>query len=358
MTDSVYPYSIDEMFSAMGVGSLDKALSNNIYGINILQNPGMYKSNKDQQGYTFMTRPQLNLQKDNLRNYRELYPLLNEDPNSLAKAIRILLDPRVGVGYKYRLNGKDFTMPASYSAVVDPFNCFIPLITNNIVNISGWPDLVMDTSASEPGLHKQVFVLPNGIVQNYGDYDLSLTLQNISGDPSSVLFHAWLHYMGAIKMGKMLPYHDHIVKDRLDFTTRIYRVVLDERKRNVTKIFACIAGFPTSAPTSMFADYNRETPFSEQTKEFNIRLKCMGFVAYDPLLIRHFNKTVSMFKLEMEDGLREYSMTLLDHGRYRENNHRAYPRINPDTMAMEWWVDGSGEGSETESVDTGESSYV
>src|SRR5574344_1401956 len=78
MADTVYPQSLDSIFSASGVGSLDKALTNTIYGLDYQQNRAMTKSNRDQQGYVFMTRPQLNLQKDNLRNYRELYPLLDE----------------------------------------------------------------------------------------------------------------------------------------------------------------------------------------------------------------------------------------------------------------------------------------
>lgn len=335
---SILPYPLDDLFRSVGVGSLDRALANNIYGINHMQNPGMVKANKDLQGYTFMTRPQLNLQKDNIRNYRELYPLLNEDPNSLAKGIRMILDPRLGAGYRYKtLNGWG-EVPPIYSNVVDNNNAFIPMVTNNLVSISGWPDETMTTRSTDPGLHKQVFVTADGIARHYGEYDLSINLQNVAGDPMSILLHTWLHYMGAIKEKKMYPYHDHILGDRLDYASRVYRVVLNEYKTHVTKIFACIGGFPTSNPTGMFADSNRETPFSEQTKEISFRFKCMGFVAYDPLLIIHFNRTVEMFNSSMKQEYRDTDMVLLSQRNLRQFNHRAYPRIDPDTMEMQWWV--------------------
>ena len=342
MTDSIYPGSIDTLFSAMGVGSLDKALVNNIYGINHMQNPGMVKANKDHQGFLFMTRPQLNLQPDNLRNYRELYPLLDNDPKSLAKAIRMLLDPRIGKGYTYPKpgGGKGYVTPQK-SVLMDNENAFIPMITNNIINVSGWPDEVMTTRSTEPGLHNQVFVSADGMVRNYGEFDLTINVQNVSGDPTSALLHTWLHYMTALKEGRMVPYFDHIVGDRIDYFTRVYRIVLNEQKTHVTKIFACIAGFPTSNPTGMFADYNRETPFSEQTKEISFRVKCMGFIAYDPLLIFHFNTTVGIFKPSMRDKYRDSDMVKLSPNELRTYNHRAYPRIEPDTMEMQWWVERS-----------------
>lgn len=339
MTESVFPGTIDSLFSAMGVGSLDKALVNNIYGINHMQNPGMVKSNRDHQGYVFMTRPQLNLQPDNIRNYRELYPLLNNDPKSLAKAIRMLLDPRIGRGYTYpKPGGGRAKIQGTRSVLMDDLNAFIPMVTNNIVSISGWPDVVMETTSTDPGLHNQVYSFADGMVRHYGEYDLSVNLRNVSGDPASLMLHIWLHYMTGIKEGKMMPYWDHIVGDRIDYQSRIYRVVLNEHKTHVTKIFSCIAGFPTSSPTGMFADFNNTSVFSEATKELSFRFKAMGFVAYDPLLIKHFNDVVEAFNPHMLETHRSSSMIKLEQKNKHLYNHRAYPRIDPETMEMQWWV--------------------
>lgn len=338
MSETIFPYSTDSVFRSMGVGSLDRAMADMLYGINHMQNPGMYKSNRDQQGYVFCTRPQLNMQLDNIRNYPRLFPLLDENPRSLAKYVRMLLDPRLGTGYTVMRKGQPITIPPTYSALLDNELAFIPVLTNATKTISGWNDEVLQTKESDPGLLKQVFVMPDGSPVMNGSLDLSFSVQNTAGDPLSLILFAWTHYIGAIRMKMMYPYFDNIIHDRCDFHSRTYRIVLNEPKTHVTKIFANVYGFPTSNPTGMFADFNAETPFSEQTKEITFHMKGAGMISYDPRLIYHFNRTVCMFNYAMEDSMRETEMFLLPQQDLRNYNFRAYPRINPSTMAMEWWV--------------------
>ena len=78
----ILPYSLDDLFASTGVGSLDKAIGNNLYGINHRQTATPVPSNKDTYGLTFFVRPQLNLQTDNIRNVRQFYPLLTENETS------------------------------------------------------------------------------------------------------------------------------------------------------------------------------------------------------------------------------------------------------------------------------------
>lgn len=340
MTESIFPHSVDSLFTTSSVGSLDRALANNLYGINHTQTPGMVSSNRDHQGYLFMTRPQLNLQVDNLRNIRELYPLLTGNPDSLGRYIRMLLDPRLGVGYRYK-KGKDKYgfIPPLTCPLIDNNNCFIPFITNNLISCSGWPDETIQTHNSDAGLYKQVFTTAEGVVRHFGNWDLTLNIQNIMGDPASLMLHTWLHYMSAVKEGRMDPYHDYILNDRLDYNTRIYRLVVDHKKEKVTKIMACIAGFPTSNPTGMFGDFNRDLPFSTQTKELSVRINCTGFVVYDPLLVKTFNQSVGIFNTAMRsDKVRETNMIRLSRKNRSSFKNRVYPRIDPDTMDLEWWV--------------------
>ena len=65
--------SLDDYFQSTPIGSVDKAIGNNLFGINHRQIPGLVPSNKDIYGFTFFTRPQLNLQTDNIRNERRFY---------------------------------------------------------------------------------------------------------------------------------------------------------------------------------------------------------------------------------------------------------------------------------------------
>lgn len=338
MSDPISPYSLDQIYTASSVGSLDKALANNIYGLNNTQLPGFLASNRDNQGLIFVTRPQLNLQKFNIRNVRELYPLLTEDPRSLAKAMRMILDPRIGAGYTIHRRGKSSHVPPTSSYMVDNDQAFIPFLTNNAISSSGWPDMRLNTSTSDPGLFKQVVVLPDDALRNYGENDITINLQNTKGDPVTLMSFVWIFYMKAVKLNYLAPYFDYLFNNRRDFDTRIYRVVLDQNKDYVTKILASGPGFPVSCSIGMFGDFNRATPFSEQTSEISVTFKTVGSFFIDPLIVAHFNRVVQMFCVSMRDDKRAGSMVKLSKFEQATFRHRCYPRIDETTMAFEWWV--------------------
>ena len=98
MSDPINPinaYTLDDYFQSTPVGSVDRAIGNNLYGINHRQVAGMVPINKDLYGLTFFVRPQLNLHSNNVRNLRLLYPLLNKNTNSIQRFTRCTLDPRL-----------------------------------------------------------------------------------------------------------------------------------------------------------------------------------------------------------------------------------------------------------------------
>ena len=68
MSQFKIPYSLDDLFSTMPLGSVERAEVNNLYGINHRQINAALPMNKDVQGLTFFVRPQLNLLQDNIRN--------------------------------------------------------------------------------------------------------------------------------------------------------------------------------------------------------------------------------------------------------------------------------------------------
>lgn len=338
MSEPIFPYSLDKIFAASSVGSLDKALANNIYGLNNTQLPGFLSSNRDNQGYLFITRPQLNMQKMNIRNLREMYPLLTDDPNSLAKAIKMILDPRIGAGYTIHRSGKSHHVPPTSCNFVDNEQAFIPFITNNAISSSGWPDIRMNTSTSDPGLLKQVVILPDGAARNYLENDITVNFQNTKGDPITLMCYVWIHYMSAVKQNLLSPYFDYILNNRRDFDCRAFRIVLDQNKEYVTKIISTGPGFPVSANIGMFGDFNRETPFSEQTKEISVNFKFVGSFFGDPLQIMHFNRIVGFFNPSMTEQNRLKSMVCLKKAELPTFRHRCYPFIDIDTLEFQWWV--------------------
>lgn len=332
--ETVTKISLDDYFQSTPVGSIDKAIGNNLFGINHRQVPGAVPSNKDTYGLTFFVRPQLNLQADNIRNARIFYPLLSENSLTIQRFIRTTLDPRLMTGYTF---GSD-KIPAIKCPMVDELQAFIPILTNNLNAISGWPDIVAPTFTSKPGLYNEVYSQVDGITRNFEAFDIDATFRNTRGDPILYMFYVWMHYSAMVFEGKLMPYVDFITENEIDYNTRIYRLVLDQNRNIVKKIAATGVSFPISAPTGSFFDYNVDKPFNDQNKDISVRFKCLGVDYQDDILIKEFNMTVAIFNSSMADGVRDSTMVLLKKKTAHMFNNRGYPRINPTTNEMEWWV--------------------
>jgi hypothetical protein len=340
--DSIVPHTLDDYFQSSSIGSVEQSIGNNLYGINHRQIPSMVPMNKDSYGLTFFVRPQLNFQSDNIRNYRLLYPLLTDNTISIQRFVRATLDPRLLYGYG---QGKTKT-PAIKCPIVDNTNAFIPVLTNNLNSISGWPDTVAPTFSSKEGLYGEVYSQVDGIVRNYGAFDIDATFRNTKGDPIVYMFYAWLHYMSMVYEGLMVPYPDFIIENEIDYNTRIYRLVLDSEKRYVTKIAATGVSFPVSIPLGQFFDFNKDKPYNDQSSDITIRFRCLGAQYQDDILVKEFNATVALFNPDMKDGKRDASMMKITTRIATEMNeplmlfrlnNRGYPRISPNNYELEWW---------------------
>lgn len=333
-SESLVLHSLDEYFQSTPIGSLDKAIGNNLYGLNHQQINGQVPSNRDTYGMTFFVRPQLNLQTDNVRNVRQFTPLLSANPLSLQAFVRGMLDPRIGDGYQFNA----LTVPPRPNPFVDNNNAFISVCTNNLNSVSGWPDLVAPTHTSARGLFNEEYTMIDGLTRNMETFDLDVSFRNTRGDVLLYMFYIWLHYASAVFKGDLVPYMDYITENMIDYNTRIYRLVLDQQKERVVKIGACGAAFPVSVPVGSFLDYNKEKVYSDQNKDITVRFRCMGMDIMDDILVKEFNATVVIFNPSMDDSVREKSMVHVPRILLGSFNNRGYPRINPDNNNLEYWV--------------------
>jgi hypothetical protein len=335
MADTTFvPHSLDDYFQSTPLGSIDKAIGNNLYGVNHRQTPTVVPSNKDMYGLTFFVRPQLNMQLDNIRNVRQFSSLTASSVRTIQQFVKTTLDPRLIAGYKF----KNTQVPTISCPMVDNANAFIPILTNNLNSISGWPDVVAPTTASKPGLYNESQAMVDGITRNYETFDIDASFRNTRGDPILFLFYIWLHYSSFVFEGKLVPYLDFITENEIDYNTRIYRLVLDKERNKVTKIAATGAAFPISIPTGSFFDYNADKPFNDQNKDMTIRFKCMGVDYQDDITVFEFNQTVGIFNVSMRDGSRDRDMVKIPKSLLPLFNNRGYPRINQDTYELEWWI--------------------
>lgn len=326
--------AIDRVLQASPVGPVSTAIGDTFFGINHRQTPTAIQINKDFFGLTFFTRPMLNLTTENIRAIRQFTPLLTTKAESIQRIIRCILDSRLGGG-----PGGDGTSPNITSPFVDNQQAFIPVLSNHLLSISGWPDVNLPTMTSQAGAYKEEFSMADGVTANYSSYDINATFRNLPGDPITLLFLVWVHYASLVYQGLIVPYPEMIIQNEIDYQTRIYRLVLDSTKTYVKKIAACGAAFPLSSPIGASFNVDHGSPINSSNDQITIPFRAMGAMYQDDILIDEFNKTVAMFNSEMGDDSRASAYQQIPIAALNIFNNRGYPYINPNTYVLEWWVD-------------------
>ena len=319
--------TLNDVFKSTPLGNYKSSIGTALYGINHRQTPGRVPINQDGYGLTLMTRPQLNMSTGNLRALRQFIPLLTVNETSIPRMIRKLLDPRLASG-----DGK-LDCP-----LMDDKCAFIPILSNHMLSSSGWPDPFVEVHTSKPGVYKETFSIVDGVVEQYHSFDISTTFRNMLGDPITALVYVWCLYMAAVFRGDMVPYPDFIAYNEIDYNTRIYRLVLDRTKRFVQKIACTGAAFPKNVPLGQAFNFEHDHPINSANDQIGIQWQANGVCYQDPIVIYEFNKTVAIFNPDMSDASGRTSVQLLSPSELQLFNNRGYPRINPDTMEMEWYA--------------------
>lgn len=334
--------AIDLISKVNGYGSISSAQMNNIAGINLNLNGTPAPRNQDSHGITFFTRPDLNLSDENLAMSRMLSPLIGSKPDTMATAIKAMLDPRGN----------------HQSGIFNNQQAFIPLLTNNLLSASGFPDLMVDTYTSKEGNYKESWSMVDGTAHIFNTYDISTSFRNIQGDPITLLLMVWTLYSSLVYEGVMVPYPDNVLENRIDYNTRIYRLVLDSDWRYVQKIASTGASFPVAAPTGAAFNYSDDAEYNTENDQISTSFRCMGFTYLDPIVVSEFNASVYLTNPTMTDSKRNSKGGLIKisssvkygpGGKYgyigstllNMLSHKCYPRIEPNTYELEWWANSS-----------------
>lgn len=379
------------------LGDLASAGFNMLYGLNHVGVDNYVGSNRDSYGLAFFTRPLLNLSSFNLRIDRKMYSLLTQNPFSIHRWARCTLDPRLQRGpFDFKATGplghqvkeversgkkgekkndgpgtaKEIgVMTAQYDALqiqktiekiegtqkryfeLDPITChmvdenmaFIPILTNSIKSMSGWPDPVLNSYASKAGLRGEQWGVVDSHLDIYQSFDLDCTFENMKDEPLMLLFETWERYMANVFEGYFNPYIDFIVENEIDYNTRIYRLVLDETKTFVKKISACGAAYPVNLAYGKMFDYDKGSKYNTNSKDINIRFTCFGAMYNDDILVPEFNFAVCMFNPDLYLWAR-WGKAPKNHIELPINlvhlfNFNGYPLIDQETMQLKWFVD-------------------
>ena len=326
-----------------GHGDMSSVIFNTWYGINHRGTGSSAPTNADQHGLTFFTRPNLNLSYDNIKTERIFLPLLDKrSESSIFRAIRLLLDR----------HAFDFNGPSNpiTSNLIDNNNPFICLLSNNLLSMSGWPDVVLDTYSSKEGRARESWSMGDGKTRNFSVTGMSASFRNMIGDPITLLFFYWVNYISLVYEGRITPKPESIIENEIDYMTRIYRVVLDPTRTYVRKISCCGAAFPTSCPIGASHNFSVDSPYNLENKDISINFQMIGVDYLDPIIVKEFNSVVTMFT----GGLTEGSGKYIKLGARNESggisgdpselnlmNYRGIPRIDPITYELQWYVEKS-----------------
>lgn len=327
ISSSILNISLDDLRSVSPNGSVDRSIAKLVRGINHRQTMSFFPVNRDNYGLTFFTRPMLNLSTQNARADRRFIPLLTQNPLSLQRTIRMLLDSQLA-----------YRQPGLVTPLVDTQQCFIPLLTNNIKSLTGWPDPVLDFYTSPKGLMGQQWSMVDSSMEIFQTYSQTATFTNISGDPITAMFLYWMLYPTLTFRDVMTPYPEFIARRMYDYNTRIYRLILDSSKRFVQHIGHTIASFPTSVNIGARYDFNHDQVFNQFAQDVQVQFQSMGAIYDDPIAIVNFNETVAMYKPAMWDDQRKDVMIKVPMEIIEIFNYLGYPYIDPDSYELTWWV--------------------
>lgn len=318
-------YLLTNIRRSAGMATTSAANSSNLYGINHRKIPLATTRNTDHQGFTFFTRPDLRLSYDNLTQDRNMALLLNSEPESIWRWVRATLAPR---------GDKEDQL----STFVDSRNPFIPILTNNLSSISGWPEVAVDPWTSDAGAYNEQTSQADGFADDYSASDITATFKNQVQDPINRLFYTWTRYSMLVHEGVMDPHIDNIVENIIDYNTRIYRITTDHSKQYVQHIAACGAAFPLNSNIASKFDFTEEKPYNDENDKISVRFRVIGKMYDDPILFKEFNDTVVMFNPNMTDDKRNKHFKRIPQNMLKMYNCLGLPHINLDNGRLDWYV--------------------
>lgn len=319
---------VDDLLSRSPIGNPGTAITESLYGLNHRSLANSIPINKDYYGLTFFTKPDLRLDQANCLKLRKFSPLLTPRENSLPRAIRAMLD------FRHSSHNEESYL----CGLIDPKQIFIPVLTNTLVSLSGWEDIQLPTYSSEAGVYGEQFSFADGITEIYRCFDLTATFRNVPGDPITSLFYYWVLYAAAVYEGTLTPYADNAAQNTIDYQTRIFRVVLDSTKRFVQKIACTGAAFPINVPLGAAFNYDTDSVIN-RNDQISITFRGIGAEYLDDIIIHDFNLLVCVGNADMYDDQRKGAgLVKVPYEYIYLFNHQGYPRINPSTFELEWWV--------------------
>ncbi len=333
------PTDLNDFFKHTNFGATKSLATNSLYGFNNTGTLTIPEQDKTSRGMVFFTRPQLNMLTENLVHERMLYPLLTKHSMSIGHFIRNTLDPRLEVGYDpYSPTLTPSPNHSIYTPLVDNEQAFIPMLSNSLLNLSGFPDIEVPVYTSVENMYKGSYVQVDGVDNLNTTLDITAEFKSSVGNPVMNLLRIWSLFPSFYLHKKLMPYPDYRLGGTKDYETRVFRIALDYTDTYVEYIAATGPAIWTATGFGSILDYSAEEKYANVNKAHNYRLTAQGISVMDPILMKEFNTTVEYFNEAMKDGIREKEMIQVPKDLYNVFNYRGYPYINLRTNEFGWYV--------------------
>lgn len=322
--------TLDHLMSQSTMGATSNIIGNSYWGFNHRNTPTPIPINRDGVGMVFFTRPDFNMDTSNIRHHRMFNAFQTKEQYSLPRIFRNTFDPDLAKGDNYT--------PAITCPVVDNLQAFIPILSNTCLSCSGFEDTEAPTTTTKAGAYGEAMTWTDGTTRKLGNYDITTTHRNVIGDPITLLPFYWVEYMSAVRQGIMVPKFKNIFERRIDYQTRIYRLILDHTKTYVQKIACTGASQPKYSPIGASFNFEAERPFNSSNDQISLTWTGHGLYYMDDFIIRAFNKTAVDFNPNLAPDKRRVHYQQIPIQALPLFNHLGYPFIIPETKELSWWV--------------------
>ena len=260
-------------------------------------------------GYTFITRPRLNLTEPNLKQTPFLTTLDSFDPLSVPFMVRALLDTRLcrgmGMDSYYGVNPTpeevEFGILASQSPLLDTQNPFLTPVCNALKGISGYPDFTVETETTDGDFHGGDFTYAKGSDMNKRTQELSLEFRDVRGSTILTLFYYWVMYIALQSKGVVVAYPDDIYEQRLNYTVSIYRFVTDTTRKNILWWSKATGCYPISVPVGSIFNMSQDEVTLSAATNFSIPFKANIIEYNDPGILLDFRLLMKRYCPNIEN---------------------------------------------------------
>jgi len=324
------------------IGDERTRLTNFLHGVQPVARTKMPGLNRDYHAHVFFTRPAIRLSYHNLTRSRKLAKLLNTRTNSLERYVRCLLDPHLYFGESVMATSSD-TISAELrglkSDLLNQYNPHMPPLSNGLLDLTGFPDPVLDVFSSKEGMRKEQYTWGDGINTINNIVQLDVTFANVEEEVIPLIMDTWLEYISRVRTGDAWPYLELMLGREIDYTTNITTIITGEDNRSIKHIASTI-GFPIANPQGALFNVTASTPKSQENTTYNTRFQCFGMEYDDPILAMEFNLRVAKFHPQLRPYLesKKIDMVELSPAEYQSFGGLAIPFIDLKYNKLEWLI--------------------